>query len=214
MTTEGVITALQLQKRYTDRVKVFLDGDYAFALSRTTAANLHKGQRLLPAEIEALKQEGQEDLAYQRALRYLGSRPRSAAEIATYLKGKEFDEFAIEAVISRLQQRGYIDDEAFARFWVENRNRFRPKGAQALRFELRQKGVERETIDTALDEQDEDSTAWAALEGKVTRWADLEKFEFEQKAMAFLARRGFRYDVCRRAATRAWEELQEQEKDD
>ena len=117
-------------------------------------------------------------------------------------------------MISRLQQRGYIDDEAFARFWVENRNRFRPKGAQALRFELRQKGVERETIDTALDEQDEDSTAWAALEGKVTRWADLEKFEFEQKAMAFLARRGFRYDVCRRAATRAWEELQEQEKDD
>ena len=69
MTTEGVITALQLQKRYTDRVNVFLDGEYAFAVSLTTAATLHKGQRLLPAEIEALKQEGQEDLAYQRALR-------------------------------------------------------------------------------------------------------------------------------------------------
>ena len=213
METTGIITALQLQKRYTDRVNVFLDGEFAFAVSLTAAATLRKGQRLLPAEIEALKQEGQENLAYQRALRYLGTRPRSAAEIATYLKGKEFDDLVVGAVIQRLQEQGYIDDEAFARFWVENRNRFRPKGAQALRYELRQKGVERETIDTALDEQDEDESAWAAVEGKFTRWADLEKIEFEQKLMAFLARRGFRYDVCRRAANRAWEELEEEDRE-
>lgn len=211
MTTTGVITTLQLQKRNKERVNVFLDGEYAFAVSLTTAATLHKGQQLTAADIDALKQDGEMDLAYQRALRYLGMRPRSSAEIATYLKRKEYDESVVEVVVRRLHERGYLDDEAFARFWVENRNRFRPRGAQALRYELRQKGVERETIDATLEEQDEDAAAWAAVEGKISRWADLEKMEFEQKLMAFLARRGFRYDVCRRAASQAWQQLQVEE---
>jgi regulatory protein len=116
----------------------------------------------------------------------------------------------VEVVVKRLHEKGYLDDEAFARFWVDNRNRFRPRGAQALRYELRQKGVERETIDATLEEQDEDGAAWAAVEGKIDRWADLDKFDFEQKLMAFLARRGFRFDVCRRAAAQAWKQLQEE----
>lgn len=198
-----------MQKRNSDRVNVFLDGEYAFAVSLNAAIPLRKGQRLSPKEVEELKNDGEVDLAFQRALRYLGSRPRSSAEITTYLKGKDYDEQVIEVVVRRLQEKGYLDDEAFARYWVENRNRFRPRGAQALRHELRQKGVERDTIDSTLEEQDEDSAAWAAAETKIDRWADLEKVEFEQKMIAFLARRGFRYDVCRRTATQAWEFVQE-----
>jgi regulatory protein len=213
MKTTGVITALQLQKRNKDRVNVFLDGEYAFAVSLNAAAALKKGQRLSRAEVEALKQDGEVDLAFQRAVRYLGMRPRSSAEIVTYLKRKEVDESVVEVVVHRLNERGYLDDEAFARFWVENRNRFRPRGAQALRHELRQKGVERETIDTALEEQDEEGAAWAAVEGKIGRWADLEKSEFEQKLMALLARRGFRYDVCRRTASQAWQQVQEEQEE-
>jgi regulatory protein len=208
--TSGVITSLQMQKRNKDRVNVFLDDEYAFAVSLNAATTLKKGQRLSAAEVEALKQDGEVDLAFQRALRYLGMRPRSSAEIVTYLKRKEYDEGIVEVVVRRLHEYNYLDDEAFARFWVDNRNRFRPRGAQALRHELRQKGVERETIDSTLEEQDEDGAAWAAVEAKISRWAELEKFEFEQKLMAFLARRGFRFDVCRRAAALAWEQLQEE----
>jgi regulatory protein len=211
MTTTGVITALQLQKRNKDRVNVFLDGEYAFAVSLNAAAALKKGQRLSRTEVEALKQDGEVDLAFQRAVRYLGMRPRSSAEIVTYLKRKEVDEAVVEVVVRRLNEQGYLDDEAFAHFWVENRNRFRPRGAQALRHELRQKGVERETIDTALEEQDEEGAAWAAVEGKIARWIGLEKSEFEQKLMALLARRGFRYDVCRRTAAQAWQQVQEEQ---
>jgi regulatory protein len=214
MATTGVITALQMQKRNSDRVNVFLDGEYAFAVSLNAAVALHKGQRLSAKEIEELKHDGEVDLAFQRALRYLGIRPRSSAEITTYLKGKEYDENVIAVVVSRLQEKGYLDDEAFARYWVENRNRFRPRGAQALRHELRQKGVQRDTIDSTLEEQDEDGAAWAAAETKIDRWADLEKADFEQKLMAFLARRGFRFDVCRRTAAQAWEFVQESDLDD
>jgi regulatory protein len=211
MSVTGEITALQMQKRNKERVNVFLDGEYAFAVSLTMAATLRKGQRLAAEDVAVLKEDGEVDLAYQRALRYLGMRPRSSAEIVTYLKRKEYDESIVDTVVNRLHKQGYLDDEAFARFWVENRNRFRPRGSQALRYELRQKGVERETIDSTLEEQDDDGAAWTAVEGKIGRWAELEKMEFEQKLMAFLARRGFRYDVCRRAATQAWQQVQEAE---
>ena len=113
--------------------------------------------------------------------------------------------------MERLRGYGYVDDAAFAQFWVENRNRFRPRGQAALRYELRQKGVEGETIDEALTEQDEESAAWAAVEPKLDRWRGLEKAEFEQKVMGHLARRGFGFDVCRRVGRAAWERLQEEE---
>ncbi len=209
--SSGTITLLQVQKRNKERVNVFLDNEYAFAVPMNVALTLKKGQQLSVAEVEQFQQDGEIDLAYGRALRYLGMRPRSSAEIVTYLKRKEYDEAIVDVVVRRLHTRGYLDDDAFARFWVENRNRFRPRGAQALRHELRQKGVDRETIDATLEDQDEEAAAWAAAEPKVGRWADLEKFEFEQKLMAYLARRGFRFDVCRRAAQRAWAQLHEEE---
>jgi regulatory protein len=208
--SSGIVTSLQMQKRNKDRVNVFLDDEFAFAIGLNEALTLKKGQSLSAADVDFFRQAGESDLAFQRAVRYLGMRPRSSAEIVTYLKRKEVDETVVEDVVRRLHEKGYLDDEAFARFWVDNRNRFRPRGAQALRHELRQKGVERETIDATLDEQDEDVAATAALQPKVSRWSTLEKMEFEQKGISFLARRGFRFDVCRRAVAQAWEELQEQ----
>lgn len=204
---ENVITALEVQKHNKERVNVFLDGSYAFAVSLLAAAGLRKGQRLTPEQITELKEEGAVDLAYQRALRYLSLRPRSESEMVTYLEGKEYTEQVIAAVMARLREKGYVDDEAFARFWVDNRTRFRPRGARALRYELRQKGVEGSTIEEALEDQDEETAAWAAVENKIERWQALPREEFTQKLMGFLARRGFGYGVCRRAAERAWRQL-------
>ncbi len=138
--TSGVITLLQMQKRNKDRVNVFLDGEYALAVSLNTATTLKKGQRLSAAEVEELKQDGETDLAFQRALRYLGMRPRSSAEIVTYLKRKEYDEQIVEAVVRRLHEHHYLDDEAFARFWVDNRNRFRPTRGASVTLRIETKG--------------------------------------------------------------------------
>ena len=204
----GVITRLSVQQRNKERVNVFVDDEFAFAVAMEVAVRLHKGQQLTPAEIEELRRAGQEDLIYQTTLRYLGRRPHSEAEVERYLAGKGHDPAVIGKILERLRGRGYVDDAAFAEFWVENRNRFRPRGRAALRYELRQKGVEGETIDAALGEQDEEAAAWAALTPKLDRWAGLDQAEFEQKAMGFLARRGFGYSVCREVCQAAWRGLQ------
>lgn len=204
----NLITGLVIQQHNKERVNVFLDGEYAFAVSLDAALGLKKGQQLSAGEIAGFKQEGESDLAYQRALRYLGMRPRSEQEMSSYLAEKGYAEEVTAAVLARLRTRGYVDDAAFARFWVDNRTRFRPRGARALRYELRQKGLDNPTIDEALEEQDEDAAAWAAAAAKAGRWADLPREEFDKKLIGFLARRGFSYAICRRMADRAWQEIQ------
>ena len=207
------ITALQMQQKNKERVSVFLDGEYAFSVGLTAALQLRKGQKLSPAQIAVLQEEGTEDLAFQRAVRYLAARPRSVAEVESYLREKGYLDETVVAVLEKLRVHQYLDDESFARFWVENRNRFRPRGTPALRQELRQKGVERETIDAALGEQDDEQAAWAAAEPKLDRWADLDKEEFDKKLMGHLARRGFAYAVCRATVRRAWETLHDPDAD-
>ena len=205
----GTITALRVQQGNRERVSVFLDGEYAFGVSLPIALELRKGQVLADAEIGRLQAEDGRERAYQQAVRYLGIRPRSRAEIARYLRDKGYDEECANHTLARLEQQGYVDDEAFARFWLDNRARFRPRGEQALRYELRQKGVEQDAVDAALTDLDEAAAAWSALEPRLSRWQGLARESFYKKAMDFLARRGFGYATARSTCDRAWATLKE-----
>lgn len=205
------ISALEQQQKDKQRVSVFLDGAFAFGVSLDVAVTLRKGQELTAAEVEALQHDDERGRAYQRALGYLAARPRSRAEVERYLAGKHFGEEAIAGAVQSLLAHGYLDDEAFAQFWQENRSQFRPRSAAALRYELRQKGIDGDQIDAALAGMDEEAVAWSAAAGKAGRWADLTEEDFEQKMIAYLARRGFGYAVARRATRRAWSEICNQE---
>jgi regulatory protein len=99
-----------------------------------------------------------------------------------------------------------LDDTAFVRFWVQNRLEHRPRSPSALRYELLQKGVDRELIDRELRGLDEDDLAWAAVRGRLDRWRTLDHQAFYAKAMGFLRRRGFGYEAAKGACDRAWEE--------
>jgi regulatory protein len=135
---------------------------------------------------------------YEAAVQYLANRPRSVSEIRRHLHGKRYDDEAIDGAIDRLRAQRYIDDLDFAKYWVEQRSKFRPKGDRALVSELSNKGVARETINIALGEMPEESEgdrARRAIARQLTRWASLEPAERKRKIHAFLAQRGFGYDV-------------------
>lgn len=204
----GTITALRFQGRDRERVNVFLDGRFAFALMATEAARLRKGQLLSDAEIAALRGEDERQLAYDQAMRFLSYRPRSRAEMERYLRGKHVDESVIGDTLERLTQAGYLDDEAFARFWVENRSSFRPRSRRALEYELRQKGLSRETIVHALDSLDDEAAAWQAIEPMLPRWTALEGDRLRQKIAGYLGRRGFGYEVINAIFKKACQVLQ------
>jgi len=203
----GTITRLQFQKRNIERVNVYIDGEFAFGLDAVQAAGLRKGQHLSTAEIAALRQQDDRQKAFDRAVRFLGVRPRSQAEVESYLKGKMLDDGTIADVIGRLERMGYLDDQAFARFWIENRQRFRPRSKLALRFELQQKGVGRDVVAEATADVDEEEAAWQAMENKLGRWYNLQPEDFRRKVYDFLRRRGFNYDIIKKTFERACQAL-------
>lgn len=202
----NVITALKIQKKNKERVNVFLDGEYAFAVSLTAALALKKGQQLTRSEISQLQHADQYSKAYDRALRYLGYRARSQQEVKRYLTEKEFDPKVVAATVERLLDQGYLDDLEFARSWLRDRARLRPRGARGLRYELRQKGVENDVIDQVLDGLDEEDAAWTAVQPKLARWLELDEQTFKRKLAGFLGRRGFNYDTIRSIGERALSE--------
>jgi regulatory protein len=201
------ITALTLQKRNKERVNLFLDGEYAFSLSLDAVLRLRRGQCLSQSEIDTLRREDEILRAYQHALRLLGYRPRSQVEMTRSLGQKGYGAEAVSVALQRLADKRYIDDDAFARYWLQRRERSRPRGARAINYELRQKGVDRDIINQVLQELDEEASAWAAIEGKLARWSTLHQDEFRKKSMGFLTRRGFSYDVVRRTCQKAWERI-------
>jgi regulatory protein len=136
--------------------------------------------------------------AYEVAVRYLAGRPHTVAEIHRHLRSKKFDDEAIDRAIDRLRAQRYVDDEAFARWWVEQRERFKPRGQRALRTELAQKGVGRDVVDLVLGERAPDADveqARRALSRPLTRWTDMPDAEKRRKIHTYLAARGFDYDT-------------------
>jgi len=204
------VTRMRFQARNPERVNVYLDGTYAFSLPAVEAARLHKGQVLTEDEIRELQDRNALQRAYDRALRFLSYRPRSEDEIRRYLQRKGEPEDRVEAVLARLGASGWLDDEAFARFWVENRQAFRPRGRRALRYELRQKGVSDAIIEDALADVDSEAKAVELALQRAHRWKDLEYKVFRRRMLDYLIRRGFDYDEAADAMRQAWEEVGDQ----
>lgn len=203
----NVITALEIQKRNKDRVNVYIDDEFAFGLSLMEAARLRKGQVLSDAEIAALRGEDDVLRAVDSAANFLSYRPRSISEVRRNLKEKEMPPEVIEAAVERLTALGYLDDEAFARFWVQNRSEFKPLSHKALRQELRQKGLADAIIGEALGETSESEMAYQAAIKQSRRLRGQTKAIFKQKLTGFLQRRGFSYTTTRDVIERLIDEF-------
>lgn len=109
----------------------------------------------------------------------------------------------IQAVVDRLRELQFIDDEKFASWWVGSRMGRRPKGAQLVTRELAQKGVNKEIIAAAMDaaggQEGQIEAAKRALAPKLRIWAALPTMEQKRKLYEFLGRRGFSSQVTARA---------------
>src|SRR5450759_768570 len=203
------ITAIEPQQKNPQRVSVYLDGEFAFGLTRITAGWLKVGQELSEEKIVALQAEDTNETTYQKALHFLSYRPRSSAEVRQNLTKRGTPEAVVEETITHLQRAGLVNDQEFARAWVENRNNFRPRSKSALLMELRRKGLSDEVVLPVLDVQvDEEALAFEAARKYARRLAGLEWYEFRQKLSGFLGRRGFSYSTLSPVVSKVWKESQ------
>ena len=204
------ITRLEPQKRNPERVNVYLDGEFAFGISRRVAPWLEEGNQLSQQKIAALQNEDKIEAAYQRALNFLSYRSRSENEIQQNLQKHNIAEEIIPEVLSRLREDRLVNDRDFANQWVENRNKFHPRGKHALRTELIKKGISNQIIEEILQDINEEELALKFARGKISRLIALEKQEYQKKMYGYLSRRGFDYSLSREVTDQIWNEIEDQ----
>lgn len=212
----GKITAIAAQAHDGQRVNIFIDGEFAIGISLATLAaeRLFVGMPLDEEGWGRLEAAAQAEKAMSAAMRLIDARPRAAAELRLRLRRKEFPPEVVDAAIARLTDLGLVDDAAFSRYLIENRQTFRPRGQLAIRDELRRKGVGRDVIAAAMEEaaseadpDAERERAMAVARGALRRYADApDRMTFQRKLGGFLQRRGFTLDTIRPILDILWKE--------
>jgi regulatory protein len=139
-----------------------------------------------------------------KAYYYLSIRNRSEKEMREYLVKKKASEEIIEKIIASLKEKKFLNDEMFARSWVLNRARLKPKGKVLLKIELRQKGITQDIIEKVLEDvqeeiPDELEQAKSLIIRRMERLQGAPRDEIYSKVGGFLSRRGFSWDVVKKA---------------
>jgi regulatory protein len=198
----GLITAIEEQRRDPERVSVFIDGSFAFGINRMVAAEfgLSVGRRIEADELSTLQAAEEVSRALQAALQFLAYRGRSSVEVERRLARRGFSPDAIAATMSRLRDWRYVDDDFFARSWVENRLEHQPRGRRLLKRELREKGIDAAVVDRTLEEAeiDEYPAALALARKRAPSLAGGDPLAQRRRLAGFLQRRGYGWDVVRR----------------
>jgi regulatory protein len=208
------ITDIKQQHKDQNRFSIFVDGKFAFGISAEIIfeKKLKIDQKLTEKQVEKLITADQTERLLNKTLRFLSFRPRSEKEIRDHLlwKGKLKElksdaekrqyEVSVEEVIKKLKKLAQIDDAKFASWWVDQRNRFKPRGPSMLRSELLAKGVAKEIIDSQIkiDEESQFEHALAVASKKTGSYKKLGLQDFRVKLGQFLARRGFDWSTIKK----------------
>jgi regulatory protein len=203
----GTITRITQRRRDRGRFAIEIDGRPGVTVSEDVLfrTGLQVGDAIDAAAIEDLLARDELSRATDAALNFLSYRPRAEREVRDRLRRGGFPTETIDQVIVRLQEWRYLDDADFARRWVENRAAGRPRGQRLLQQELRQKGIDAETAREAIAEAELDEAAAAEelARRRLPAYVGEEPAVVRRRVGAYLARRGYGFDVIRTALERA-----------
>lgn len=183
------ITKLEYQKNDPNRVNVFVDDQFATGINADDVLklNLFKGKEITADERNLILSSGEFGKLFNQVVNFLSFRPRSEWEVRFHFRSA--DSVNLEKIIQKLKEINQINDEQFTRWFIDQRNTFRPKGKQAIKYELKKKGVDEQIIAAVLSENGQSDSELARLSIAKKR------FKSKEQAIRFLASRGFSWDT-------------------
>ena len=187
------ITAIKQQVKDQNRYSIFIDDEFSFGMSELSLieSGITKGQELTDVELAKYKDTAELDLAYNKALGLISRRLRSEWEIKDYPRRKKYVPEQIDAIVARLYKRSWLNDEAFARMWVENRRLLKSASARRITQELKAKRVSEDTIRSVLE--NDSNTDSAILKELIISKRKQSRYQDDQKLLAYLMRQGYNY---------------------
>lgn len=192
------ITSIKPQKN-GKRVNIYLDGRFGFGidLENFVKLGLKVEQELSDSDVEKIVKKAEFQKTLDKLLKFATLRPRSEKEIKDWFKRKKVHESLYKELFNRLKKLDLVNDREFAKWWVEQRQEFKPRAKRFMIHELRMKGVKKEIIDEVLGETriDEEKIARELLEKKSYKWRSLPETKARQKMSQYLAGKGFGWET-------------------
>lgn len=192
------ITSIKAQKNQK-RVNINLDGSFGFGLDLENFMKLQLkvNQELTQEEINEIIKKGELQKSFDKTLRFVMTRPRSLKEVKDYFRRKEIDISLHQTIVDKLVRLELLDDQKFAKWWIDQRLAFKSKSKKDITFELRQKGIDSQTIKNILDDSeiDEVKIARELIAKKIYKWQKFDDKTRKQKITQYLATKGFSWDV-------------------
>lgn len=207
------ITAIEPQKRTPNRFNVYVGGNFRIAISLEdlTKQGLKIGQDITEIDIKQLKDISDTGNIFNRVLHFLSYRPRSEKEIRDFLTRKKVDTKKADVILEKLGKANFVNDLEFAKWWTENRLRFRPKGKIVLKSELIKKGIKGEMIDevlTQIGSQKEQQIAISLAQKRLAKYKNnLDQKQVYKKIAAYLAQKGFDWETVKSAIDTAYQKM-------
>jgi len=137
--------------------------------------------------------------AFELAVGAISRKERTVAELRKWLTAHEVEADQVEEALGRLTEIGELDDERFAQRYAEDKRELRGWGPDRIREALVERGIERTTAEAAAGGEGQAEQAERAASLLRGRGAELEHEAGRAKALAYLARRGYDYEVAYQA---------------
>jgi regulatory protein len=193
-----IVTEIRQQKN-KNRANVYLDGVFGFGidLDNLVLSGIKVNKEFSQTEVEKIIKKAEFQKTYDKFLKFATLRPRSEKELRDWLKRKKVHQSLHKDLFNRLKHLELVNDLEFAKWWVEQRQSFRPKSKRILNSELRVKGIKKEIIEKVIEGEkiDEEKIAKQLLEKKSYKWKNLPAREAKQKKTQYLMGKGFSWGI-------------------
>lgn len=193
------------------KFKVCFDEEGELLLSKEVIVDfgLRRNDEISSERMQQIQDAQSYQDTYIAAMRLLNYQMRTTAELRQRLHMKEFPPGAINRVLDKLTNLGLVDDVRFAEAFIASKVASKPIGKRELERKLREKGVSKETASQALSAVSNDETQIEfALQAAEIKIRSLKRYELKkrrEKLVAFLARRGFDWDVIRKVVQKMFD---------
>ncbi|WP_128894174.1 regulatory protein RecX [Longirhabdus pacifica] len=194
-----IITAVVLDKEQK-RYQIYIEDQYAFTVHEDILVRhqLIKGLSIDAEQMMKVTQEEEINQAYQRAMRWISYKMRTAYEIEEKLLAEQYDPHLCAEVIQQLKKQQYVDDQSYAKMYAKDQMKIKKKGRQRIEIELKAKKIKDSFIQEALSELNSEEEFNVALQQGIKKWHLLQHESIQKrkhKTISFLLRKGYTMEI-------------------
>lgn len=198
------ITKIEAQKKDRHRYNIFIDGSFAFGLYEDSVLKygLRSGDELNEKKIIEMREFDEFGYGKKAAYSFLAYKPRSKKDLVKKLKQKKVSDKIIDDIIELLEKQKYLNDEIYARNYLEDKLNSKPIGKRLAKMKLLEKGIDKELIESAINENYSEDKEFELAAKLMEKYEKKVKFKDQtdkkNKCYRYLISKGFDYETAGR----------------